>query len=252
MEAVFPRLTDLMMEALITLCKAEVKLKISDKVLLRQRWNDFQKNKGSDGAHASALVLCQCCEHLLDNYGFTRQSAILRSVLHEFSKVGMDMAINEVGAIAHHHRSVTPHMSNDTIFANLFELSEDQIWVREFPRLYTKWMQIAHTAYHDNETAANMFFYFALSTSSTEAEYAHWFVSTGPNTYHDDVAKIAALKQHFAATPHGNVTHDQMIFVQRLYEKAAHLTFYFAKTEDLCVHVKNMMKKSTESLSRSI
>ena len=141
---------------------------------------------------------------------------------------------------------------NDTIFANLFELSEDQIWVREFPRLYTKWMQIAHTAYHDNETAANMFFYFALSTSNTEAEYAHWFVSTGPNTYHDDVAKIAALKQHFAATPHGNVTHDEMIFVQRLYEKAAYLTFYLDKTEDLCVHVKNMMKKSTESLSRSI
>ena len=113
-------------------------------------------------------------------------------------------------------------------------------------------MQIAHTAYHDNETAANMFFYFALSTSNTEAEYAHWFVSTGPNTYHDDVAKIAALKQHFAATPHGNVTHDEMIFVQRLYEKAAYLTFYLDKTEDLCVHVKNMMKKSTESLSRSI
>ena len=252
MEAVFPRLEDLMMDALITLCKAEVKLTISDKDLLHQRWKDFKKNKGSDGAHASVQVLCQCCEHLLDSYGFTCQSAILRSVLHECSKVGMDMAINEVGAIAHHHRSVTPHMSNDTIFENLLELSEDQIWVREFPRLYTKWMQIAHTAYPDKETAANIFFYFALSTSITEAQYAHWFVSTGPNTYHDDMAKIAALKQHFAATPHGNVTHDHMIFVQRLYEKAAYLTFYFAKTDDLCVHVKNMMKKSTESLSRSI
>jgi len=252
MEAVFPRLKTLIMEALSTLLKAEVKITPNDKMLLRQKWTDFDKNKHTGRADVLADALCQCCTHLLDKYGFARESAILRCVNHDFSKVGMDNAFNEVNAIARHHQSVTPHMSNDTIFANLLELSQDQIWVREFPRLYAKWMQIAHTAYHNNETGANMFFYFALSTARTEAEYAHWFVSTGPNTYHDDIAKITALKQHFAATPHRNVTHDQMIFVQRLFEKAAYLTFYYVETDVLCAHVKNMMRKTTQSLSHSI
>ena len=247
MEAVFPRMKHLLMEARSLLLKAEVKITPDDKTLLRQKWTYFNENQNP----VAAFALSQCCVHLLDKYGFARESTILRCVQHELSKVGMDDALNEVYAIAR-HQTVTPHMSNDIISANLLELSQDQIWVREFPRLYSKWMQISHTAYHNSETGANMFFYFALSTARTEAEYVHWFVSTGPNTYHDDIAKIAALKQHFAATPHRNVTHDQMIFVQRLYEKVAYLTFYYNGMDVLCAHVKNMMRRSTQNLSHSI
>ena len=248
MEAVFPRLIPLLTEALNLLLKTEVKITATDKTLLRQRWTYFNQSRHP----VAALELSECCMHMLHKYGFAHESGILRCVQHELSKARNDNAYNEVSAIARHHQSATPHMSNDTVFANLLELSQDQIWVREFPRLYGKWMQIAHTAYHDNETGANMFFYFALSTARTEAEYARWFVSMGPNTYHNDIAKIAALQQHFAATPHRNVTHDQMIFVQRLYEKVANLTFYYNGMDVLCAHVKNMMRRSTQNLSHSI
>ena len=64
MEAVFPRLKTLIMEALSTLLKAEVKITPNDKMLLRQKWTDFDKNKHTGRADVLADALCQCCTYL--------------------------------------------------------------------------------------------------------------------------------------------------------------------------------------------
>lgn len=248
MEAVFPCTKTLLFDALSTLLKSEVKLTVPDKTLLRQKWNEFEAEK----TQGRAAALCQCLALLLNKYGFARESGILRRVYHDYSRTGLNDAFERVGAIARHHRSATPHMSNDAILANLWELSQNQIWARDFPGFCCEWMRIAHAAYPGKEVAANMFFYFAMSTANTEAEYIQWFTSAGPNTYQDDIAKITALKHHFASAPHMSLSDDQMNLVQRLYEKAAYLKFYYAEPGNLYAFVKDMMRKGTDSLSHSI